>query len=92
VNKYLVEQYLPGVTTRQLDETSARLAAAARDLAAHGVRVRYISSTFIPDEESCFCKFEAPDADDVRRTCEQAGVRFARIVETRDFSPKMEEQ
>jgi hypothetical protein len=92
VSKYLVEQYLPGVTARQLDDASARLAAAATELAAHGVAVRYISSTFIPEEESCFCAFEARAASDVRRACEQAGVRFARIVETHDFSPKTEEQ
>jgi len=28
----------------------------------------------------------------VRRACEQAGVPFARIVETYDFSPSKEEQ
>jgi uncharacterized protein YbjT (DUF2867 family) len=92
MNRYMVEQYLPGVTPRQLDEASAQLAAATRDLAAHGVEVRYISSTFIPEEESCFCRFEALDASVVRRACEQAGVGYARIVETRDFSPKTEEQ
>ena len=88
VNKYMVERYLPGVTARQLDEASTRLAAAAKELAAHGVEVRYISSTFIPEEESCFCSFEGGDMNDVRRTCEQAGVPFARIVQTRDFSPE----
>jgi uncharacterized protein with GYD domain len=92
VNRYMVERYLPDVTARQLDDASTRLAVATRELAAHGVEVRYISSTFIPEEESCFCRFEAPDANVVRRACEQAGVEFARIVETRDFSPKTEEQ
>jgi uncharacterized protein YbjT (DUF2867 family) len=92
MNRYMVEQYLPGITAGQVDEASERLAAAALDLAAQGVEVRYISSTFIPEEESCFCRFEAPDANVVRRACEQAGVEFARIVETRDFSPKTEEQ
>jgi uncharacterized protein YbjT (DUF2867 family) len=92
MNQYLVEQYLPGVTASQLDDASARLAAAASELAANGVDVRYISSTFIPEEESCFCRFEAHDARDVRRACERAGVALARVVETHDFSPKTEEQ
>jgi hypothetical protein len=92
VNTYMVERYLPDVTESQLDEASTRLAAAARELATHGIDVRYISSTFIPEEESCFCTFEARHANDVRRACEQAGVLFARIVETHDFSPKTEEQ
>jgi hypothetical protein len=92
VNRYMVEQYLPGVTAVQLDDASARLAAAATELAAQGVEVRYISSTFIPQEESCFCSFESADANAVRRACEQAGVPFARIMETHDFSPNTEEQ
>ena len=54
--------------------------------------MRYVDSTFIPDEESCFCRFESVDAASVRRACEQAGVPFARIVETHDFSPNEEGQ
>lgn len=92
VNTYLVEQYLPGVTARQLEEASAQLAAAATELTKDGIEVRYINSTFIPDEESCFCRFESVDAESVRRACEQAGVSFARIVETHNFSPNEEGQ
>jgi hypothetical protein len=92
VNEYMVERYLPGVTVCQLDDASARLAAAARELTARGVEVRYLGSTFIPEEESCFCRFEAADANDVRRACEQAGVALARIVETHDFLPNEEER
>ena len=92
MKKYLVERYLPGVTHRQLEEASERLAAAATGLAAEGVEVRYVSSTFVPREESCFCRFEGASADAVRRACEQAGISFARIVEARDFSPGREEQ
>ena len=90
MNEYMVERYVPGITAGQLDEASGRLAAAALELAAEGVDVQYIGSTFIPEEESCFCRFEGPAAADVRRACERAGVPFARIVETRDFSPHKE--
>jgi hypothetical protein len=91
VKKYLVERYLPGIDAEQLDEASRRLAAAARALAAQGVEVRYVGSTFVPEEESCFCRFEGAGPDDVRRACEEADVPFARIVETRDLSPTKEE-
>ena len=90
VNKYMVERYLPGITARQLDEASTRLAAAATELAAQGVEVRYISSTFIPAEESCFCNFEAPDEAGVHRACDLAGISYARIVETHDFPRRTE--
>ena len=92
MNNYLVEQYLPGVTARQLEEASAQLAAAATELTKDGIEVRYINSTFIPDEESCFCRFESTDAESVRRACEQAGVPYARIVETHTFFPNEEDQ
>jgi Protein of unknown function (DUF4242) len=92
VRKYLVERYLPGVTERQLDESGERLAAAAARLSAEGLEVRYVGSTFVLQEESCFSGFESASAEGVQRACEQAGVRFARIVETRDFPPRKEEQ
>jgi hypothetical protein len=90
MNEYLVERYLPGITAGQVDEASSRLAAAALELASLGVGVRYLGSTFIPEEESCFCRFEGTTAADVRRACERAGVPFARIVETHDFSANKE--
>jgi hypothetical protein len=92
MKNYLVEQYLPGVSALQLEEASAQLAAAAMELAEQGIKVRYINSTFIPEEESCFCGFESVDAESVRRACEQAGVPFARIVETHNFFPNEEDQ
>jgi Protein of unknown function (DUF4242) len=92
VTEYMVERYLPGTTPGQLDEASARLAAASEELAANGVQVQYLGSTFVPDEESCFVRFESACADDVRRACERAGVSYARILETRDFAPLKEEQ
>ena len=91
MNEYLVERYLPSVTDGQLDDASTRLAAAAIELAAEGVDVRYIGSTFIPEEESCLCRFEASNANAVRRACARAGVELARIVQTRDIPPRTED-
>jgi hypothetical protein len=91
MNDFMVEAYVPGLTASELEEAGARLAAAARELAAHQIALRYVGSTFIPEEESCFCRFEAASAADVRHACERAGVPFARIVETRDFFPIKED-
>ncbi len=83
----MVERYLPGMTANELDSISARLVGATQKLALHGVAVRYVSSSFVPEEESCFCKFEGRTADDVRLVCQEAGLPYARIVETHDVSP-----
>jgi hypothetical protein len=92
VKKYMVERYIPGITSDELSEASDRLAAAAGRLAAEGLEIRYVGSTFVPEEESCFCRFESASAGGVRRAFEQAGVPFARIVEAHDVLPRREEQ
>jgi hypothetical protein len=70
---YLVERYLPGRDRAWLEDALARL-RRQRALAAH------LGSTYVPADDSCFCRFEAETADDVRDANEIAGVPFARIV------------
>jgi hypothetical protein len=74
--RYLVERYLPGLTAAELPELAARLATAATEA---GEDVLYLGSTFLADEESCFCQFEASSADAVERACARAGIPFARV-------------
>jgi hypothetical protein len=88
MRQYLVERYLPGLAAADFEALRARLAAAAADVAAGGLEVRYLGSTFVPGEESCFCRFQSADAHAVRRVCELAAVPFARIHEARDFPPE----
>ena len=75
----MVEQYLPGVSAVELDEASARLVSAVNDLTARGAEIRIIGSTFVPEEDSCFCRFEASSSEVVQRACELARVPVARI-------------
>ena len=70
---YLVERYLPGRDRAWLDAALARL---RKD----GGRVAYLGSTYVREDDSCLCRFEAETADDVRDANELAGVPFARIV------------
>ena len=70
---FLVERYLPGRDRAWLETALARL---LRDQPG----VVYLGSLYIPSDESCICRFEAADADDVRDANELARVPFARIV------------
>jgi hypothetical protein len=70
---YLVERYLPGRNRAWLETALARL-HRQRTRAAH------LGSTYVSDDDACFCRFEAETADDVRDANEIAGVPFARIV------------
>jgi hypothetical protein len=81
---YLVERYLPGRDRDWLEAALARLPRARSG-------VTYLGSTYVPAEDSCFCRFEAPDAQDVRFVNELAGVPFSRIsVATEIRRPSME--
>ena len=70
---YLVERYLPGRDRTWLESALARLVSPRGG-------VTYLGSTYVPTDESCFCRFEAETADDVRDANAVAGVPFARIV------------
>jgi hypothetical protein len=76
---YLVERYLPGRDRAWLEAALARLPEHRRGVA-------YLGSTYVPSDESCFCRFEAPDAEDVRQVNELAGVPFARVVATTELA------
>lgn len=85
MKRFMVERYLPGMTAREVDEASARLAATAEELAAEGIGVRYAGSTYLPEEQSCFCRFEASSREVVERVCNRAYLPFARIHVVRSF-------
>ena len=84
---WIVERYLPEATREEVDEAAARLAAATLALAARGVEIRYLGSTFVSAEGYCICRFESVTADDVRLACERAGVSYARIVQAQELPP-----
>jgi hypothetical protein len=70
---YLVERYLPGRDRAWLDAALARLPGARNG-------VVYLGSIYVPSDDSCFSRFQAKSADEVRDVNEIAGVPFARIV------------
>ena len=75
---YLVERYLPGRDRAWLEAALARLPRERSGVA-------YLGSTYVPADDSCFCRFEAETADDVRDANDVARVPFARIVATTEL-------
>lgn len=76
---HLVERYLPGISRHDLAAMVDRLLAATAELQAQGVDVRYVDSLFLPEEESCFCRLEAPSAAAVEEVNRLADAPYARI-------------
>ena len=89
--EFLVEHYLPGATRRELRDASSRLASAALGLTDGGAPVRYLGSTLVPAEESCFSRFDSGGEATVRRVFEVAQVTYARILAAELVDPKKEQ-
>jgi hypothetical protein len=80
---FLVERYLPLLDEAALEALGSRLAAAASELRRDGVEVRWLGSTALPEEESCFCIFLAPNRNAVEAANELAGACYERILRAR---------
>jgi hypothetical protein len=80
---YLVEEYIPGMSEQELLLSRQRLRRAVAELAACGECIRYVATTFVPDQETSFSQFEAGSRALVETACSRAGVRSARISEAR---------
>jgi hypothetical protein len=87
---YMVERYLPGIGEEELHAAIGRLQAAVAQLQAQGVAVRYLGSTFAPEDQYCFCLFTGPSPAAVQAANERASFPFARIVPAVHIPPEDE--
>lgn len=77
----MAEAYLARSRARELAEVAERVRAAARELTAAGTAIRYLRSTFVPEDETCFHLFEAGSAEAVNEASARAGLGAVRVVE-----------
>jgi hypothetical protein len=80
VPSFLVEIYLPRSRAREAQVSGRRARAAAEALSREGASVRYIRTTFLPDDETCFHLFEATTEEAVEEVSRRAALGRARIV------------
>ena len=78
---YAAERYLPGISPGQVLDVARRVKRSAAQTAAAGTPVRYLQSTFLPSDETCYCLFQAPSKDAVRQANDRAQIPFDRIIE-----------
>jgi hypothetical protein len=79
--RYMVERSLPGFSEDQLPGAAGAAKSATEEMSREGTPVRYLRSTFVPQEEKCFCLFEGESESSVRAAQERAGLPYDRIVE-----------
>jgi len=79
VPSYLVERYLPGLSADEVQAAVQRLRVVSEQMTAEGTMIRYLSSAYLAEEESCFCQLQAPSRQAVAAANERAAFPFARI-------------
>lgn len=83
---FLVERYLPRAAAENLAASVARTARLCALACRPGseresvAQVRYLSSAYLPTENTCICLFLAQDADAVRSVNDEAGFALDRIT------------
>jgi len=81
---FLVERYLASAAALELPASVARLAglcsASTESRSDQVAAVRYLSSVYLPGEDTCFCLFRAPTIEAVRSLNEAAGFPLDRIT------------
>src|SRR5262245_38114224 len=78
---FLAERYVSAANSELAHLDAARASAASEEPAEDGAIVRYLGSTLIPSDETCFALFEASSAEEVRRLLVRASLPYDRIVE-----------
>ena len=84
---YLVERYLPGEPATELARVAHRAETTTAQLRAEGIPVRYMGSTLVPEEQTCFCLFDAPSDREVLAANDRAGLGYERIVSALVLTP-----
>lgn len=81
MKNYVVEGYVPGVTVELVAEAAARARSITAAMRAEGLRIYYLGSTLLPEDETCFCWFQAGSIDDVEEASRRADLAVARVLE-----------
>ena len=80
MQKYVMEVYLPRSRAHEARVTGRRARAAAEELAHAGMPIRYVRTTYLPDDETCFHVFEAASIDIVEEAGRRAELACTRVV------------
>ena len=81
MRQFFVEVFTPRAAAAELAAVERRAAVAATRLSDTDIAVRYVRTTYIPDDEICFFVFDAWSGHDVALAAQRAGLDPIRVVE-----------
>jgi hypothetical protein len=84
---YMVERDLKGISMEALGGAQKAAISKAAEMTSEGADIKYLRSTFAPEDGRCMCLFDARSEADVKRLNEEAGLPFHKIVPALDLTP-----
>jgi hypothetical protein len=78
--EFLAETYAPRGAPGTPGPSAADVARAADQASRPGIAVRFLGAVVVPEEETCFCLYQAPSAAAVRAAMTGARLRPERIT------------
>lgn len=85
---FMVERSLGGISMDDLGGAQKAAIEKGEQMTASGTPVRYIRTTFAPEDGRCMCLFEAQSGEDVKRLNDEAGLPYDRVVPAMDLTPQ----
>jgi hypothetical protein len=84
---YMVERDLKGISMENLGGAQKAAIGRASEMSSAGTKIKYLRSTFAPEDGRCMCLFEAESDADVKRLNDEAGLPYHRVVRALDLHP-----
>lgn len=84
---FMVERALGGIAMDDLAAAQKAAIGKAQEMRGDGIDIRYVRTTFAPEDGRCMCLFEAPSDAEVKRLNDDAGLPYSRIVPALDLTP-----
>ena len=84
---FMVERSLGGISMNALAGAQKAAIAKAAEMRAAGDDIRYIRTTFAPEDGRCMCLFEGESAEQVGKLNDDAGIPYDRVVPALDLTP-----
>jgi hypothetical protein len=74
MRSYCLELYLPRGSDARIEKAADDARRAAEALSTDGVPIRYVRTTYLDEDETCFHLFEAESAEEVAAAAHRAGL------------------
>jgi hypothetical protein len=84
---FMVERNLKGISLEALTAAQQAAIAQGKQMTAAGTPIRYIRSTFAPEDGRCFCLFDGKSPADVRKLNDDAKIPYSSVIEALDLTP-----